>query len=149
MTNWRHLPEMRLLLFALPLETLWEIAQFPLYTVWHDNGWGTILYSLVHCTVGDLLILLACYELIALVNRNRRWFNTRPLLNGLLFTLAGAAYTVYSEIANTGLAGAWNYTEDMPIVPVFGIGGTPLLQWLLIPPLLLWLLRTTMPARDG
>lgn len=134
-----------MLLLALPFEALWEIAQFPLYTVWHENGWSYILYSLAHCTVGDLLILLICYELVALLNRNRYWFASNTLRNGLLFTAAGAAYTIYSETVNAGPAGAWNYTEHMPIVPLLGIGLTPLLQWLLIPPVLLGFLRALPP----
>jgi hypothetical protein len=31
----------------------------------------------------------------------------------------------------------------MPLVPVVGVGLMPLLQWLLIPPVLLWLMRLT------
>ncbi len=149
MKNRRHFPEARLLLFALPLETLWEFAQFPLYTVWQENPWNYILYSLVHCTVGDLLILLVSYELVALLYRARDWYRKRPILNALLFTALGAAYTIYSETVNTGPAGAWDYTEHMPIVPLLGIGLTPLLQWLLIPPLLLGFLRALPPSRPA
>jgi hypothetical protein len=105
MNNWRHWPETRLLRLALPIETLWEIVQFPLYTVWHERGWGYILYSLVHCTAGDLLILLVCYEFVALMNRTRHWYRERALGNGLLFTVLGAAYTVFSERYNVGVAG--------------------------------------------
>ncbi len=39
--GWRDWPEVRLIMLALPLELLWEVAQFPLYTVWHQNDWGT------------------------------------------------------------------------------------------------------------
>ena len=138
--HWCRQPEVRLLTLALPLETLWELAQLPLYTVWRDNGWGWILYSLAHCTAGDLLILLGCYELVALLTLNRHWVAGRIHPTDALFVLAGASYTVYSELANTG-TGAWEYTEQMPIVPVLGIGATPVLQWLLIPPVLLWLMR--------
>lgn len=128
-------------MLALPLETFWELAQLPLYTLWYRNDWGYILFSLAHCTAGDLLILLACYELVAMLTRNRFWYTGRIRLNGAAFTLAGVAYTVYSELNNAVFAGRWEYTEQMPIVPVLGIGVTPLLQWLLIPPLLLWFMR--------
>ena len=147
--SWRQQPELRLLAFALPLETLWEIVQLPLYTVWREHAWGYILYSVAHCTAGDLLILLACFELVALLNRDRRWYHTRSGFNALLFTLAGAAYTTYSEIVNTGLAGSWGYTEYMPIVPILNIGAAPLLQWIMIPPLLLWLMRAPVDNRNG
>ena len=146
--RWRAMPEVQLAMIGLPLSLLWEVAQFPLYTVWHQNDWGYILYGLAHCTAGDLLILLVIYELVALLNRNRRWFEGKILFNGLLFTLAGLGYTIYSEITNVRIKGTWGYTELMPIVPVIEIGGTPFLQWLLIPPILLGLMRLLGPTRE-
>jgi len=146
--GWRSLPEVQLAMIGLPLSLLWEVAQFPLYTVWHQNDWSYILYGLAHCTAGDLLILLVIYELVALLNRNRRWFEGDILFNGLLFTLAGVGYTVFSEITNVRIKGTWGYTELMPIVPVVEIGGTPFLQWLLIPPVLLALMRLLRPAQQ-
>ena len=146
--RWRAVPEVQLAMLGLPLSLLWEVAQFPLYTVWHQNDWGYILYGLAHCTAGDLLILLTIYELVALLNRNRRWFEGNILFNGLLFTLAGLGYTIYSEITNVRIKGTWGYTELMPIVPVIEIGGTPFLQWLLIPPILLGLMRLLRPGQQ-
>ena len=143
MINWRHIPEVRLLVLGLPLQVLWETAQLPLYTIWYQNGWGYILYSVVHCTLGDLLILLISYELVALLNRNRYWIDKGVQWNGLVFTVFGAGYTIYSEITNVYIEKSWAYTDTMPIVPILGIGLAPLLQWLIIPPLLLWLTRLT------
>jgi len=144
--GWRAIPEIQLLALGLPLELLWETAQFPLYTIWHQGRWGEILYGLVHCTLGDLLILLVAYWIIALLNRDRGWPLHTGLQNGVLFTALGAVYTVYSEIMNVHIKGNWDYTELMPIVPYLGIGGTPFLQWLLIPPVLLWFMRLTAPC---
>lgn len=146
--RWRAVPEVQLALIGLPLSLLWEVAQFPLYTVWHQNDWGYILYGLAHCTLGDALILLMIYELVALLNQNRHWIDGGMLVNGLLFTLAGLGYTVFSEITNVRIKGTWGYTELMPIVPVIEIGGTPFLQWLLIPPILLALMRVLRRARE-
>ena len=143
MLNWRHIPEVRLLALGLPLQLLWEMAQFPLYTIWHQNGWGYIIYSLVHCTLGDLLILLISYELVAVLNRSRYWVYKVALWNDLGFTALCAAYTIYSETTNVYIEKTWAYTDVMPIVPIVGIGLAPLLQWLIIPPILLLLIRLT------
>lgn len=128
-------------MIGLPLELLWEIAQFPLYTVWHQNDWGYIAYGLIHCTLGDLLILLIVYETVVLLSRNRHWYTGTIFANGALFTLLGVAYTVFSELMNVRVKGTWGYTDVMPIVPFLGTGGAPFLQWLLIPPIILWLMR--------
>lgn len=142
MNTWRHLPETRLLALGLPLHLTWESAQLPLYTLWREAEWDYILYSLAHCTLGDMLILLLCYEFIVLLKRNRHWLDSTTLWNGLAFTALGAGYTVYSEITNVYLEKTWAYTEMMPRVPFIGVGLAPLLQWTIIPPLMLWLLRT-------
>ena len=139
---WQDVPELQLLMLALPLHLLWEIAQFPLYTVWHEGDWSYILYGLVHCTLGDLLIMLIAFWLLALVNRSRYWIYSSPVvLNIVFFTALGLAYTIYSEIVNTRIKDTWGYTELMPIVPAIEIGGMPFLQWLLIPSVLIWLMR--------
>ncbi len=135
------IPELRLLRLALPLELLWEIAQFPLYDVWHQGTWSYILYSLAHCTLGDLLILFIAYELVALHTGGRSWYRRTPIYGSLLLTFLGVSYTVYSESINVRINGTWGYTDLMPIVPLLNIGGTPFLQWLLIPSVLIWIMR--------
>ena len=146
-------PEIQLVMFGLPLQILWEIAQFPLYTVWHEGDWGYILYGLAHCTLGDLLIMLTCYWLVALLNRSRYWYRTNILVNGFLYTLLGLGYTIYSEMLNVNIKGTWDYTDLMPVIPVIEIGGMPFMQWVLIPPITLWLMRMyepqTQPSSDS
>ena len=44
-------------------------------------------------------------------------------------------------MTNVNIKGNWDYTELMPIIPVIGIGGMLFIQWVLIPPVLLWLMR--------
>lgn len=134
-------------MLGLPLELLWETAQFPLYNVWRQHDWGYILYGLAHCTMGDLLILLVAYEMVTLLHRNRGWFTNNVVYGGVMFTLFGAGYTVYSEITNVRFKSTWGYTDLMPLVPIVDIGVTPLLQWLLIPPVLVWRMRQAADAR--
>ena len=145
-TTWKETPELLLLTLALPLQLLWEIAQFPLYTVWHEGDWSYILYGLMHCTLGDLLIMLSVFWLISLLNRSRYWIFSPSWRTVVLFTALGLNYTIFSEIINTRVKDTWGYTELMPIVPVIEIGGMPFLQWLLIPPVLIWLIQIVRPA---
>ena len=50
------------------------------------------------------------------------------------------AYTAWSEWYNVYRAGSWGYTASMPLI--FGIGLSPLLQWLILPPVLVLAYRT-------
>ena len=54
-----------------------------------------------------------------------------------LTTLFGVGYTVFSEWLNVSVRGSWAYTERMPVLPPFGTGLTPILQWLILPGLAL------------
>jgi hypothetical protein len=62
-----------------------------------------------------------------------------------LTALAGTAYTIFSEWMNTTVSGAWTYAEAMPTLELASleIGASPLAQWLLLPPLALYLARKT------
>mgnify|MGYP001171409561 CR=1 FL=1 len=71
----------------------------------------------------------------------RDWYLRHPVSGGALFTLLGLGYTIYSEYYNVRIQSTWGYTEHMPIVPGIEIGGTPFLQWLLIPFVLVSLMR--------
>ena len=57
----------------------------------------------------------------------------------LLFLSIGFGYTVLSEWYNTNVSKAWEYTSSMPTL--FGIGVTPLLQWLILPPIVALMIR--------
>ena len=143
------MPEVQLIMLATPLQLLWEVAQFPLFTVWHEGDWSYILYGLIHCTLGDLLILLSVFWLVSLLNQTRHWIFSPSITNIILFTVLGLGYTIFSEIVNTRIKGTWGYTELMPIVPIVEIGGMPFLQWLLIPPVIIWLMRLIKPQQTN
>jgi len=117
---------------------LWEVAQLPLYTLWAEAPRGFAAYAVLHCTVGDILIagsaLLAAMCLAA-----PRGFPRRGLARvAVAATLLGLGYTVFSEWLNTAVRDSWAYAPAMPIVPLLGVGLTPFLQWLVLPPLVLY-----------
>ena len=111
---------------------LWETAQLPLYTIWSTGTRFEVLFAVIHCTAGDLLITASALTLAALVARIGHWpfFGNRMALAAILL---GIGYTVFSEWLNTQVRQSWSYTEAMPLLPPFGTGLTPFLQWLIVP----------------
>ena len=65
--------------------------------------------------------------------------------SGAIATAFGLIYTAYSEWVNVYQIGSWGYAPDMPLV--FGIGVSPLLQWLVVPLVTLSILRMPRTAR--
>lgn len=118
---------------------VWEFAQLPLYTLSDDPDTGKIIRYVLHCTGGDVLIALGIYALTALALREWAWPLREPWRGIMLASALGLAYTAVSEWHNVYGAAEWAYGENMPLV--FGIGLAPLLQWLLMPPLVLLIVR--------
>jgi hypothetical protein len=128
---------------AFVLNLLWEIAQVRLYTIWLAADRMSIAWALLHCTLGDVVIALALFALAGVALRCADWPALRPWTGGAIVVLGALTYTAWSEWFNVYRAGNWGYAASMPMV--FGIGLAPLLQWLILPPLMVGAHRKLRP----
>ena len=132
-----------LVLYALlsaGLNLAWETVQLPLYTIFETGTPGFITYAVAHCTAGDVLIALASYG-VAAVATGPGWIIERPIAGGVTAILTGVIYTAFSEWLNVSVRGSWAYADVMPTLA--GIGLSPLLQWVIVPVVVIWLTRRT------
>jgi|SRR5215471_10297638 len=115
---------------------LWEAAQLPLYTLWRTGTPGAIVFALIHCTGGDILITTMTLAAAAALARVFCWraFGWRMVLTAIGLDVA---YTIFSEWLNVEIRRSWAYTAAMPVLPWLGTGLTPLLQWVIVPGLAL------------
>jgi hypothetical protein len=123
----------RYVLFSAGGHLLWETAHIPLYTIWVEGTWGEIVFAIVHCTGGDLLIAMSALFLALFIVGDASWpvaRRRRVLVVALVF---GVGYTIFSEWLNIVIRAAWAYRDIMPVVPVIDAGLTPLLQWIVVP----------------
>jgi hypothetical protein len=139
-------PELRLALWGFVLNAIWEALQTPLYAD-RDGGSLYLIRTRLHCAIGDVLILLGCFWLVALIWRDRRWIASGRLAARLLFVTLGLAYTIGSELLHTRLFLSWAYAPEMP--RIFGVGLAPILQWLLIPSVLLFIFGHSRALASG
>ena len=123
----------RFALFTLFGHFLWEIAHIPLYTIWVDGTWGEIIFAVVHCTGGDLLIAMSSLLIALFFFGEGEWPRTQvyPVFTAMI--AIGLGYTIFSEWLNIEVREAWAYREIMPVIPVIDAGLTPMLQWLVVP----------------
>ena len=117
---------------AFVLNLAWEIAHVRLYAIWIEADGLRIAWSVFHCSLGDVVIALAMFALAGLVLRRADWPVSRPWAGGGIVVIGAMAYTAWSEWHNVYRAGNWGYAAGMPLI--FGIGLSPLLQWLILPP---------------
>lgn len=136
------LTALRRYLVAIALGNLaWEFAQLPLYTIWHEGSAGEILFAVMHCTGGDILIASMVLLGALIVAGNARWPDARFRPVAAIAIVSGLAYTVFSEWLNTELRGSWAYTALMPQLPLIGSGVSPLAQWIVVPLAAFWWAR--------
>ncbi len=129
-------------LFIAVANLAWESAHLPLYTLWTEGGDGDLLFAVVHCTVGDLMIAFATLCSALLLTGNIAYPNQR--FNRVLGLTVGSgiAYTFFSEWLNVSIRQSWAYSDLMPVVPITGTGISPVAQWIFIPLFgLLWARR--------
>ncbi len=143
----RWLPTLRrYLAFVLLVNLAWEFAQLPLYTIWQTAPLSELIFVAAHCTLGDVIIATMALMLTLLLIGDATWPQAGYWRVALLTTAAGLAYTIYSEWLNVSVRASWAYAPAMPVVPLLGIGLSPLLQWLVIPPLAFWYAGQGAPA---
>ena len=130
-------------MLAFVLNLAWEIAHVRLYTLWDAADRMTIAWSVLHCSLGDVVIALTLFALAGFALRQKDWPVFRPIAGGAIVVIGAMAFTVWSEWYNVYKIGSWSYTARMPMI--FGIGLSPLLQWLILPPLMTIAYRALWP----
>ena len=128
---------------AFVLNLVWEVGHIGLYTLWGEAAPLVIVWSILHCTLGDVLIALGVFAFAAIVFRRVDWPMSHPLFGGVLAVIAALVFTAQSEWYNVYRSGAWGYTSSMPTI--FGIGLSPLLQWLILPAVMIATYRALAP----
>ena len=93
-----------------------------------DRWWHCFLASL-----GDGLVMLLMVLIGWSVFRDRNWYRQPGLRGYMLMVISGFVMALLIEKLAL-FTGRWSYTTDMPIVPGLQIGFAPLIQLLVLPP---------------
>lgn len=140
-TSLAEFPEFNVAVFSFLLHFVWEFLQAPTYAGMVElNHWDGIKLC-TSATIGDVGFALTAFWATSLVSRSREWLLRPTPFQLLVFVAVGIGLTVGFEYYYTNISLRWTYSDLMPLVPPFGTGLSPLLQWLIIPPLVLWFAR--------
>jgi hypothetical protein len=134
-------PETNVALFEFLLNLPWELAQVPLFAGMPTTQHWTAVLACGRATLGDVVVALVAFWAVALVAGGRGWAvaSTRGRVAG--FVAVGVLITIVMERLATGPLGRWAYADAMPVVPVLEVGLSPLVQWIVLPPLIVWFVR--------
>ena len=138
---WRQLLHRRLtVLFGLAVVVNypWERAQSRLYVM--PDGVEVEWWMCATAIVADGLMVLLIFWIGKLLIGHRDWY-LRPGARGYaVLLLSGAIIIMVVEWSTIYAAHWWDYSPQMPLVPLLNIGLTPLAQMLALPPLIFMLL---------
>lgn len=137
----RDAPETNISIFSFLLNLTWEFAQVPLFAGMPSaEHWRAILVC-GRATLGDVVIALLGFWVVAASARARDWVLRPTAVQVIGFAAVGVLITVVMEWLATQVLGRWTYAEAMPIIPLLGVGLSPLLQWVVLPPIVVWFVR--------
>ncbi len=126
------------LFFSFVIFATWEWVQTPFF-IDNTEEINRIVWYRIHCTIGDTMILASTIIIIGLIRQSFSWLFAPSRYYYISTILLGVIYTLFSEYRNVYLARNWDYSVLMP--KLFGIGLLPVLQWIVLPPLIMYILK--------
>ena len=150
MTDLTWLPEFNVMLFALLLNYPWEFIQAPLFEGMAERPHWEAVKACTQAALGDAVIMLVAYWGVAVARHSRAWIVAPGWRDVALLSSIGVGITVVIE----GLAvhgwwlASWRYSAAMPIIPGLGVGLAPVLQWVVLPPLVVALVVRQLQGRQ-
>lgn len=115
---------------SLLLNFVWENLQAPLYQG-YSNFWQHLLICSI-ASLGDVLIILVLYFVLATINRDLLWITKMRRSDIVMVMILGILIAV--GIEKWALAtGRWQYGSAMPLIPDVEVGLLPILQMAILP----------------
>jgi hypothetical protein len=133
-------PEFNIALFGFLVNLPWEFLQVPFFRRMATAMHWPAVKDCTAAAAGDAVILVVAFWLVAAAAGTRTWMMELTWARLLGFLAIGLLVTIAIEGYATAV-GRWEYSEAMPVAPILQVGAVPLLQWLVLPPFVVWLVR--------
>ncbi len=139
------LPEADFVMLSFLVHFVWEFLQVPFYASLDESGHWVGILICTRATVGDVGIALVAFWGAAAYARSRQWVFDPRWRELMVFLGIGLLVTVVLEYHAVEVADRWAYAPQMPRLPLLGTGIAPLMQWLLLPLLVVFYMRRLLP----
>ena len=140
-------PEFNVAVFSFLLNLVWEYWQVPFFREMADQPHWVGVKACTLATLGDSGITLSAFWVTAMLARTRGWTLEPRKPDIAIFVGVGIVATILLETLAINVLDRWAYSDAMPRLPVLGTGLLPVIQWLTIPPLVLWFVRRQIGTR--
>jgi hypothetical protein len=123
-----------LFIVAVIANYLWELAQAPFFV--GGNDFNSMLWHCFIASLGDGVLVLLIYAAGCIVLRRADWFSEPGLRGYALMFVSGLTIAIAVEWTAVHVLQRWTYLSAMPRLPVIDIGIVPIVQMLVLPPLI-------------
>ena len=120
----------------------------PLYVGFDTLDYMSVTRTCTQASLGDGVISVLAYWSGAFVARSRGWIYSLAVYPTVTYIVSGVIITIFMEWLATDVWDRWQYSSNMPELPFLGTGMMPILQWLILPPLILWVVRRQTVMRS-
>lgn len=127
----------RIFVMSVILNYPWERVQSSLYLT--KDGTAIPWWHCMLASLGDGLLVLLIFWAGRVVFGQPAWFEHPGLRGYLLMVVTGPAMIIPLEWILMYGVEWWSYTADMYLVPGLAVGVSPVVQMLLLPPLIFWI----------
>ena len=133
-----------LAIVAFALHFAWEMGHAKWFATMNNLPFWTATAWCARATLSDVTIAAVSYLAAAVMARHASWPRTPRISLVAIYFVVGLTITIAVERWALGV-GRWRYEAAMPTVG--GIGITPLLQWIIVPAIMLAAARLVMSSR--
>ncbi len=140
--------QIKLFFLGFVINFVWEMLQMPLFSYPADSSMTQINLACIQASAGDAAMIVIAFWVVVLLQKDREWYLHPSVRSLVLFLLPGVIMTIVFEAMATGPLDRWAYTNAMPTLPGLGTGLAPLAQWLLLPPLIIFIIRHQVRRSD-
>lgn len=115
---------------AFLMNFLWELLHGPFYEgVTYDVK---MISFFALASIADAIMVVLIYFSFSLIYKDPLWIKELSFKRGFFIVIVGGIGAVLTEIRHLSERN-WSYDESMPIIPVVGVGLSPVLQFMLLP----------------
>ena len=118
---------------AVAVNYLWELAQSPLFVP--GSHVGNVWLHCFVASLGDGLMVLLLYAIGWVAAGRSDWFARPTIRDYSVLVAAGAVLGLVVEWGAVHLLQRWTYTDAMPRLPGIEIGVVPIIQMIVLPPI--------------
>lgn len=119
---------------AVVLNYIWEVAQAPLYVGLQD--WSAVWWHCFVAALGDGILIWIILVVGWAIFKRFDWYVFPTSRMRVVLAVTGLCIGIGIEWVAVNILGRWAYAPSMPILPILDIGLIPVLQMLVLPPLI-------------